>query len=311
MPKRYKPVSQSYRVKAADRSSPSTFDLLNLPAEVRNLIYEYALTAPEGLRIQWQVGIARRRKKPVTVVDSAEEKDRVPINNLQYTNRQLHKETAGLEIQYNRITFTAHPSHKIKGPAEGLMRFHGSMTTRHRLWLRHVVLEPFGLSSSGKEQSQEERDALHEPFSWLRQHWKMLFKVVSFAHSQAPNMRIDLHIPGFSLPKAGEKLFSQHAIILSRLFRATDFRKHERSPNSNDLLDGICREWLGDRYFEKLQGIKVNNNLRILPEEYLWPVAGGRHHTGTEPPVPIRRTKYVMEAHKSINLMQRWYSEGI
>jgi hypothetical protein len=134
---------------------------------------------------------------------------------------------------------------------------------------------------------------------------------LSFAHSQAPNMRIDLHIPGLSLPKAGEKLFSQHAIILSRLFRATDFRKHERSPNSYDLLDGICCKWLGDRYFEKLQGIKVNNNLRILPEEYLWPVAGGRHHTGTEPPVPIRRTKYVMEAPKSINLMQRWYSEGI
>jgi hypothetical protein len=62
--------------------------LLQLPAELRKHIYEHALTNPEGL--------------PWKCLFNTEGG---PANSLKLVCRQLHAETAGLELKYNAITF--------------------------------------------------------------------------------------------------------------------------------------------------------------------------------------------------------------
>jgi hypothetical protein len=62
--------------------------LLELPAELREQIHQYALTEPEGL--PWE---------------SLFNTQDVQTNQLQLVCRQLYIETAGLELKYNAVTF--------------------------------------------------------------------------------------------------------------------------------------------------------------------------------------------------------------
>jgi hypothetical protein len=92
------------RSRAHERASVFTF--FRPPAELRNRIYTYVLTSSTGATLRWQTGIARNLKKPVIYAPTAS----APLNQLQYINRQLHKEIASLEIQHNRISFDPCPS---------------------------------------------------------------------------------------------------------------------------------------------------------------------------------------------------------
>jgi hypothetical protein len=67
--------------------SASTF--LALPAEIRNQIYELALTSPEPLRIHEAV-----KGAPI-------------FNQLKHANKQLYAETAHLELMYNTLLVCA------------------------------------------------------------------------------------------------------------------------------------------------------------------------------------------------------------
>lgn len=71
---------------------PSFF---RLPAELRNKIYELVLTAPNITRIICVPGTARRKQKPKLVDPQRPEFE---FNQLKFVNRQLYKETAGLEV---------------------------------------------------------------------------------------------------------------------------------------------------------------------------------------------------------------------
>lgn len=83
---RNKRPSRLERSNGAGHECTQFFPLLDIPAELRNLVYDYVLTVPEGLKIRWQAGVNRKQKKPVAMVDSEDERGRIPINQLQYTN---------------------------------------------------------------------------------------------------------------------------------------------------------------------------------------------------------------------------------
>ena len=92
MPRR----QQRARLQAYEQRPKPTFAFLELPAELRNKVYEFALTAADGIKVSWRTGKSRRRKKPVMLVDG--DHGGYPINQLQYVNRQIYNEAAGLEV---------------------------------------------------------------------------------------------------------------------------------------------------------------------------------------------------------------------
>jgi hypothetical protein len=75
------------------------------------------------------------------LVDGSSGSNIYPINQLQYVNRELRKETAGLEIQYNRVTFATERLTRGGRATTLALRFAGMCAPNKRSWLTHVVLE--------------------------------------------------------------------------------------------------------------------------------------------------------------------------
>jgi hypothetical protein len=86
-----------------------------LPGELRNKVYEYALTEENGLifQIENNVGILRSGTVTTEVAPECAHMNPSPhaqpytasANQLQYVSRQLRAETKGLGIRFNDITF--------------------------------------------------------------------------------------------------------------------------------------------------------------------------------------------------------------
>ena len=76
--------------------------LLDLPRELRDIIYEYALTEDEGL-----VMVERHRPNdtgPKSFKGCRPSKPSVKSNRLNYVSRQLYQETKGLGLGLNDLT---------------------------------------------------------------------------------------------------------------------------------------------------------------------------------------------------------------
>jgi hypothetical protein len=84
---------------------------LDLPGEIRNLIFEHALSDSHGLLL-WvdPAGTprlcrqrSRERSLMAYVFSSRADASRVEFNQLQYVSRQIWTEAHGLERRYNKI----------------------------------------------------------------------------------------------------------------------------------------------------------------------------------------------------------------
>jgi len=99
--------------------SASTF--LALPAEIRNQIYELALTSPKPLRIH-----QTPERAP-------------PFNQLKYINKQLYAETAHLELIYNNLLVRAESYDEQ--PGQMLLQWLSNMPPAKRACVRTVTLK--------------------------------------------------------------------------------------------------------------------------------------------------------------------------
>ncbi|KAF2478368.1 uncharacterized protein BDR25DRAFT_188913, partial [Lindgomyces ingoldianus] len=85
------------------RSRRKVSALLQLPGEIRNKIYEFALYEPAG--IQYRYWTNRTHKKPIFFVDQKTSTEPQEFNQLKYVCGKLHTETAGIEIKFNNLIF--------------------------------------------------------------------------------------------------------------------------------------------------------------------------------------------------------------
>jgi hypothetical protein len=100
--------------------------LLQLPAELRESIYEYTLTEPKGL--PWK-----------TLFDT----EGGPANSLKLVSRQLYTETNGLGFKYNAVTFhQANARDDI--PSVQLRRFADGIAPRRLGQLRSMIASTIG-----------------------------------------------------------------------------------------------------------------------------------------------------------------------
>jgi hypothetical protein len=72
--------------------------LLNLPPEIRNMVCHYSLTHDDAL-IYMSSG--QSNSHPYLCIRGKN----VEYNQIKFVNRQLHSETAGLELMHNKIEF--------------------------------------------------------------------------------------------------------------------------------------------------------------------------------------------------------------
>ncbi len=88
--------------------------LLRLPGEIRNRIYEYALTSPK--KLYFSATDEALKLRPAMSLWSGVSPE---FNQLKYTCYQLYKETAGVEVQFNTVVF------KSRSPGKTFSNFLG------------------------------------------------------------------------------------------------------------------------------------------------------------------------------------------
>ncbi|KAG9377667.1 hypothetical protein A1F94_012070 [Pyrenophora tritici-repentis] len=161
------------------------FRLLELPGEIRNRVYGFVLSAPNGLTVRCEA-------------------DTYQVNQLQYFCWQLRKETAGLEIQYNQVHFVDYP--KMRGNAMiGFFVFAGGCKPKKLAWLTRVEL--VGPWTNKRRQSM---------LQWFVEEYTQVTKLLAFC-SLCPHVSVRLQVPGFSF-RQGSTMIPRHFIRLGIMF---------------------------------------------------------------------------------------------
>ncbi|KAH7378245.1 hypothetical protein BKA66DRAFT_571675 [Pyrenochaeta sp. MPI-SDFR-AT-0127] len=147
-------------------TAPPTSPLLQLPSEIRNKIYEYALSSPMPLRPHPPLTTTYMYFAPTvpsrpTLIEGTHLKDykttQCPeFNQIRFVNRQLYLETAELEYQFNSILFsrqllrwtplitaTIRPLseyHRFRSSEQCFFDFIKQMKVHRISWLKTVII---------------------------------------------------------------------------------------------------------------------------------------------------------------------------
>jgi hypothetical protein len=120
------------------------FRLLELPGELRNRVYELALSSENG--IVYNHGVLHTFPKNATK-NLIADPQHPALNQLQYVNRQLREETRFLELRYNTVIFVTDEKNKLKA-VDNLVRFQKNIPHQKLEMIRSIHLYP---SLTGRE----------------------------------------------------------------------------------------------------------------------------------------------------------------
>ncbi|KAF2823019.1 hypothetical protein CC86DRAFT_423112 [Ophiobolus disseminans] len=123
-------------------TSTPTSPLLRLPAELRNHIYKLVLTSSNVFEDGLRLGVTWYRTTAF-LFDCTEKYQSLnhstTVNQLKYVNKQLYKETAGLELKYNSLVICARDWDEK--PAEQLVKWLATFTPSKVAWIKKVVIK--------------------------------------------------------------------------------------------------------------------------------------------------------------------------
>ncbi|KAF1840347.1 uncharacterized protein K460DRAFT_410938 [Cucurbitaria berberidis CBS 394.84] len=254
---------RKYRSKPRPPQTQQAFPFLTLPAELRNRIYLYALTAPDGIKVRWRRSNSRWKKKPVMFTNSDKEEEVCPINQLQYVNRQLHKETAGLELQYNRVIFDGYPGSN-GDTMKSLYVFAGRCTPTKLQWLTHATLA----QQSDLTTSIQSRCAI----PWVKRHIDKIIGLLNFC-IENKHIHVEFRLPYFvlypdPLPTLSVNGFIETGILLSRLFRGADISHIDIPGNTAARYAELLSRLVGDDVKDTIKRLAGEaTNLRLYPND--------------------------------------------
>jgi hypothetical protein len=154
---------EPYQVNLHIEMASSSLFLSMLPAEIRNTIYELALTAPEPLRcfdpVLWDEYNPTNKRHylylratPTDALDElAFEFDTVEYNQLKYVSKEVYAETVGLELKYNEITLRVSRKNGYASSFLLLNRWLSSIPVTKRSWIKtiNITIETMGRCVEG------------------------------------------------------------------------------------------------------------------------------------------------------------------
>lgn len=248
-----------------DHDSPSQFDLLGLPREIRNLIYKYALSEPEGLFFRKErtaFEIEHNLFTAFATPEAAADKDARDQNQLKYVCRQLRSETIGLAVEVNDLVFEI--------PARCRHFEHTTYTMLHTAdcvrYNPFDILEGFLETCSSKRLAQIRKIASFvEEYGEFLNPEKCLMKamssdIITSFLSDYPRATFNWYLhPRFK--DLGE--LRRHAIPLQLYLT-------DRDPGNNPFLNHCNRlaRYLADGYDWASDGLQVSN-YKIWPPRSL------------------------------------------
>jgi hypothetical protein len=253
-----RPTKRARKRLRAQRNSHAP-SLLDLPAELCNEIYGLVLTAPYGLRVRRAPGASRNMQKPVMSENGGSEQS---INQLKYVNRQLHAETAGLEIRFNTITFN---TQKPRAATRRFFQFTLKCAPNKLKWLRNVVIH----EKLGKQESYH--------IEHIKANMKGIIDLFKFAAAN-PHIAIKYRLPSWNpmtwgyLKSHAAYRFLIHGLVLELLFRDQDNSRlaPEQGDERRKCFDELIFDTMG-KHRSSLEAVRMNvPNLRFYPDAAYW-----------------------------------------
>ncbi|KAH7091416.1 hypothetical protein FB567DRAFT_616990 [Paraphoma chrysanthemicola] len=262
--------------------------LLSLPGELRNRIWEYALTSSNPIhhaRVSRITADGHTRnsyvlsaRSTITISDSAMREglagSALEFNNIKYVNQQLYDETANLELKCNEVQF----SQLDAGQASALDQLVGyteRLTEAHVKWLAKVVLAPHA-----------DADALDD----VEDH-RELSNLIKF-YEQHPNVHVTYYLSRWG--EAGKILpnficdgfhlaFLLRGIILQSVFAESSF--------ANQATNRL-RQLIGFDHFTAWAqlGMVAGKNIRVFPNKGYLVTTGERDLIGLRATIWVGRS---------------------
>lgn len=192
--------------------------LLNLPAEIRNRIYEYALDArPTILQVTWPLRKAETNAptKKYIICERADAKlSGRRFNRLQQVCKLFRKDTSDLEVKLNMFMFesTVH----VHGTIYGLKKFVNELEDGRVAWMKEVYL----MEALDTKTSAFRR----HPKAWLRDNIINIFEMLRFC---ARHERIHVHqfVPYLNAIDSTPAAFMFDCLVILKTFRNVDSTK--------------------------------------------------------------------------------------
>jgi hypothetical protein len=265
------------------------FPFLRLPPELRNRVYDFALTSDTPLHYEAPLPTT---SKPFLRTD-----DNLEFNQLKYVSKQLFKETKRLEWSQNTILF-ARTHEQDDMPGKMFLDFWTSTEAERKKVVKWVRLENeyeriFPLHGPGIPGLFSEA-IVPDTLATLRELSMACRTFASEDGTVGP--RIDYVIPGFNLHNHGSKL--------SHVVYGTALELYLRNNRVHDCLWPRITKTIEDRI--RNEPVPYADGLRFWPtpiEE--WTVLTPEDIEAEVPGISEEKTKQI------IDLYQRWHDEGI
>lgn len=194
--------------------------LLTLPGELRNLIYEYSLTYPNALYVV--DNLTEPISEPTFHALGLQDAQSSELNQLQYVNRQLQKETVGLELKHNSICFQRLTNNGLPCGAR-LVSFLQLLPPKFLPWLSKITVdESFEL---GKGPFFHDSNATT--------------KLLDQLCNQNPRLEIEYLVPAWCVDVAGDDSDWLSSILtgVCHFYGIRgDFKTHISNPEVQDIV---------------------------------------------------------------------------
>jgi hypothetical protein len=262
--------------------------LLELPGELRNRIWQYALTTENGLDMVW---VSHRRSPQLFARgrDAAEDEGRVEFNQLKYTCHALHKETAGWEAKFNRVVVCTHAADPR--PVELFGNFLATCAPAKAAWFTDL-----DLVFETQAQNRGE-DSARIMISLTLETSPALLSVAAFCKHH-PHVNVRYFLWGFNVNVHAAQFMSTGS-LLAKVFRSIDV-------TSQILQEHVLAKRSPDSPRIRSPAIVA---AAALPNLSFWP--HGKCLDEGEIRQQLKKHEFIVKVDVCVEFTKEWYTSGI
>ncbi|KAH7079750.1 hypothetical protein FB567DRAFT_552146 [Paraphoma chrysanthemicola] len=238
MPKRQREAAESRTQHAkrlrsnAQKSKPT--HLFDLPAEMLNMIYEYALTTDNGhleteiLRPNYWEPDDTRKTRIRPFLDPYRTYEE--FNTLKYVCKKFYEETTGLELQYNTLVFNQKARAELE-PDQQLLTFASLCSPAKWSWIKSIELHIKALAMPYR---------MHLTYFLTEDHLDAYARVANFCRDN-PNIQVKYILnslywgAGYHVGAGARGIINQ-GIVLHKALRDVDV-SYLHPQEAADLLE--------------------------------------------------------------------------